>query len=51
MKWLFTFSLQTLQSHYYHTVATMAMKIEEPLKNKENDLSDLLETTGFDVSG
>ncbi|XP_030625514.1 nucleolar complex protein 4 homolog [Chanos chanos] len=41
--------LQTLQKHYHPDVAKAAMKINQPLPDMEDDISELLELTTFEV--
>jgi len=41
--------LQTLQKHYHPDVAKAAMLINTPLPEQEDDISEVLELTAFEV--
>lgn len=45
----FSAFLQTLQKHYHPDVAKAAMLINKPLSEQEEDISEVLELTVFEV--
>ena len=42
-------SFQTLQRHYHPDVAKAAMLINTPLSEQEDDISEVLEITAYEV--